>query len=99
VSCKALWHALLSALLQSAFEPIVRDACFADCWARSQPKRGHKINPKTCVIAGKWISITLRAHWKTESVGLTELGSEDSFSGAEKRKSLLTLTAEQQIPP
>lgn len=36
---------------------------------------------------------------ETESVGLTELGSEGQFSVAEKRKKLLTLTGEQEIPP
>jgi hypothetical protein len=60
---KVLWHALLSALLQSALN-ISSATHVCSCWAPSQPKRCHKINPRTSVIAGKWVSIALRVHWK-----------------------------------
>jgi hypothetical protein len=80
------------------FEHFVRDACLqllGSVTAQEMPQD----QPKD--ICYRWqVGInSSESSLETESVGLTELGSEDSFSGAEKRISLLTLTAEQQIPP
>jgi hypothetical protein len=69
------------------------------CWAPFTAQEMPQDQPKG--ICYRWqVGInSSESSLETESVGLTELGSEDSFSVAEKRKSLLILTAEQQIPP
>lgn len=63
-----------------------------------QSPKCHKANPRTSVIAGNWISIALRAHWKQNRY-VSPSWEVKVHSQSQKRKNLLTLTGEQQRDP
>jgi hypothetical protein len=94
---------LSSVLLQSAFEPFIRGACFAAVGLLSKPKMPQG-QPKDICYRWQLDINSSESSLETESVRLTELGSEGPFSVTEAQKSVdvdrgTAKGSQQQIPP